>query len=208
MANAAASSDLNAQLTGPRCTAQPLYSTLRTPGRHVSSRPSDSPCKRSESERRGNTFSQVHCHSTGAHIYHIPYVFLILLTSLTANPSHLCSDTVRYALVRHPVPVRTHFVSASKFFAPKAAPTESSVVVPDGSSPMHVDPSLLPPAQAYLAWPLGIPVSLYFHLSTSEQVFARDSDLPQFVWHDITFGDWNEARTVNYNVHLPEVRVP
>lgn len=113
--------------------------------------------------------------------------------------------------MRHPFPVGAHFSLASKFFAPKAAPTESSAAIPDGSSPVHLDPFLLPPAQAYLAWPLGIPVSLHFHLSTSDQAFARDSedaDLPQFVWHDITFGDWNEARTVDYNVHLPEVHVP
>ena len=74
---------------------------------------------------------------------------------------------------------------------------------------MDVNPFLHPPVQAHLAWPLGIPLSLHFHLSTSEQTFARkseDADLPHFVWQDIAFGDWNEAQTVEYDVHLPEVR--
>ena len=63
--------------------------------------------------------------------------------------------------------------------------------------------------QAYPAWPLGIPISLYFHLSTSGQAFdfnSADADLPHFVWENVTFGDWNEVRTEDYNVHLPEVR--
>jgi hypothetical protein len=77
------------------------------------------------------------------------------------------------------------------------------------SGPGLVDPLSHPPAQAHLAWPLGIPVSLYFNLSTSGQAFSLDSEdvsLPHFVWHDITFGDWNEVRSVDYSVHLPEVR--
>ena len=110
----------------------------------------------------------------------------------------------------HRFSVRAHFGLASKFFAPKAVPTGSPVATPEGGhEPVNVNPFLLPPVQAHLAWPLGIPVSLHFHLSTSEQAFARnseDADLPHFVWHDIAFGDWNEARTVDYDVHLPEVR--
>lgn len=93
--------------------------------------------------------------------------------------------------------------------APNTAPAESPDAIPgQGSGP---DPFSVPPVQAYLAWPLGIPVSLYFHLSTSGQAFAFDSadaDLPHFVWQNITFGDWNEVRTVDYNINLPEVREP
>jgi len=72
-----------------------------------------------------------------------------------------------------------------------------------------LDPFLLPPEQAHSAWPLGIPVSVHFYLSTSEQAFAHnpeDADLPHFAWHDITFGDWNEVRTADHNIHLPKVR--
>lgn len=133
------------------------------------------------------------------------------LTALyTANTPRLCSDTVWCALVDYLFPVRTHLDLASKLLAPKTVPNETPVAIPGpGSGPGIVDPFSLPPAQAFLAWPLGIPISLHFHLSTSEQAFALDSadaDLPHFVWQNITFGDWNEVRTVDYNIHLPEVR--
>lgn len=107
-------------------------------------------------------------------------------------------------------PVRADLDLASKLFAPKTAPTESPDAIPGrGTGPELVDPFSLPPAYADLAWPLRIPLSLHFHLSTSEQAFALNSEdvnLPHFVWHDITFGDWNEVRSVDYPVHLPEVR--
>ncbi|KAH9965903.1 cleft lip and palate transmembrane protein 1-domain-containing protein [Russula dissimulans] len=100
---------------------------------------------------------------------------------------------------------RSHTGLATKFFAPKTAPTESPPVTPDGGP--GLDPFLLPPEQAHPAWPLGIPVSIHFYLSTSEQAFAHnpeDADLPHLAWHDITFGDWNEVRTADYNIHLPK----
>lgn len=88
--------------------------------------------------------------------------------------------------------------------------TESPTAIPEQvSGAERVDPFLLPPAQAHLAWPLGIPVSLHVYLSTSVQAFipnSEDTDLPHFVWDDITFGDWNEARMVDYDVRLPQVR--
>ncbi|KAI0254718.1 cleft lip and palate associated transmembrane protein [Lactifluus subvellereus] len=99
---------------------------------------------------------------------------------------------------------------ATKFFAPRTSPTQTPAAIPArDSSHEQVNPFLLPPEQAYLAWPLGIPVSLHFHLSTdpSGHVFAPNSEdmgLPHFVWYNITFGDWSEARTLDYNVHLPE----
>ncbi|ETW84014.1 hypothetical protein HETIRDRAFT_433003 [Heterobasidion irregulare TC 32-1] len=63
--------------------------------------------------------------------------------------------------------------------------------------------------QAYSAWPLGIPLSVHVHLSTDPtgNIFAKSEEnakLPHFVWENITFGDWNEARTIEYNVDLPE----
>jgi len=99
---------------------------------------------------------------------------------------------------------------ASKFFASKSVQTESPTAIPEQvSGAERVDPFLLPPAHAHLAWPLGIPVSLHFYLSTSGQAFipnsnSEDTDLPHFVWDDITFGDWNEARMVDYDVRLPQ----
>lgn len=32
-----------------------------------------------------------------------------------------------------------------------------------------------------------------------------DVDLPKFVWDNITFGDWKDSRTVDYDVKLPLV---
>ncbi|KAI0268232.1 cleft lip and palate associated transmembrane protein [Gloeopeniophorella convolvens] len=101
----------------------------------------------------------------------------------------------------------------SKFLGPKApaAVQPPPPAIPGGAvgnvpAPGQVNPFLQPPAQAFLAWPLGIPVSLYFHLSTdpSGQPHPGEKDLPRFVWHNITFGDWNEVRKEDYTVHLPE----
>lgn len=101
---------------------------------------------------------------------------------------------------------------AGHFFGSKTSTTQPSPVIPGNSpDPVQVDqvlPSALP-AKAHLAWPLGVPVSLYFHLSTDPtgQVFAghpKETGLPHFVWNDITFGNWSETRTIDYNVHLPE----
>jgi len=100
---------------------------------------------------------------------------------------------------------------AGNFFGSKTSITQPSpVTVMPGSSPdpVQVDRTH-PPAKAHLAWPLGIPVSLHFHLSTDPtgQVFtghSKETGFPHFVWHDLTFGNWSEARTVDYNLHLPE----
>ncbi|KAI9467040.1 cleft lip and palate associated transmembrane protein [Lactarius psammicola] len=101
---------------------------------------------------------------------------------------------------------------AGNFFSSKTSTTQPSPVIPGSSpDPVQVDrvPPSVQPAKAHLAWPLGVPVSLYFHLSTDPtgREFAghsKETGLPRFVWHDITFGNWSEARTVDYNVHLPE----
>lgn len=133
-----------------------------------------------------------------------------LTASSIANPPRLCSDKARLALVVYLFPVSAHLDLASTFLPSKTASTESPDAIPE-RGPGFVDPFSLPPTQAYLAWPLGIPISLYFQLSTSGQAFdlnSADADLPHFVWQNITYGDWNEVQTVDYNVHLPEVREP
>lgn len=110
------------------------------------------------------------------------------------------------------LPVRAQSIQATRFFAPTTSPAQPPAAIPaHDSSHEQVNPFLLPPEQAYLAWPLGIPVSFHFHLSTdpSGHVFApnsEDMDLPHFVWYNITFGDWSEVRTLDYDLHLPEVR--
>jgi hypothetical protein len=79
-------------------------------------------------------------------------------------------------------------------------------VIPGSSpDPVQLDQLSVTPAKAHLAWPLGIPVSLHFHLST-DPLYSKETGLPHFVWHDITFGNWSETRTVDYNLQLPEVR--
>lgn len=108
-----------------------------------------------------------------------------------------------------------------KFFgATKSQPTPPAVVSPGGDttpSAGQVNPFLLPPQQVHPAWELEQPLSIYVYFSTSPtgDVFSRqwtsgwredqDKDLPSFVWSNITFGDWNDHRTEQFDLALPEV---
>lgn len=112
---------------------------------------------------------------------------------------------------------------ASNFFQSKTPPAAPAVpsLVPDDALQSDASgtpsPQQLLPAQAQPAWPLGIPVSIHVYLSTSPtgDVFSRqwtsgwrqdqDAGLPNFVWENITFGNWKETRTVDYIVSLPPV---
>ena len=64
--------------------------------------------------------------------------------------------------------------------------------------------------QAFPSWPLGIPLSMHVYLTTNPHgnVFGGPelNTLPHFVWKNITFGDWSDSRTVEYEVKLPKVR--
>ncbi|PIL36949.1 hypothetical protein GSI_00641 [Ganoderma sinense ZZ0214-1] len=72
------------------------------------------------------------------------------------------------------------------------------------------------PTHAVAGWPVGLPLAMHVHLSTSPtgDVFSgkwtsahrkdNDADLPSFVWSNITLGDWNEKRVAEFNVNLPE----
>ncbi|KAG2028253.1 hypothetical protein BDR03DRAFT_988594, partial [Suillus americanus] len=106
---------------------------------------------------------------------------------------------------------------AMKLIAPTKPPTVPSVATPgnDAAQPGEVNPFLLPPVQAYTAWKLGQPLSMHVYFSTSPNgdVFSRqwtsawredqDAGLPNFVWENITFGDWKETRVVTYDINLP-----
>ena len=48
---------------------------------------------------------------------------------------------------------------------------------------------------------------MHVYLSTNPDgdVFGHKESLPHFVWNDITFGDWNEARVVDIDVDFPKV---
>ncbi|KAF9006686.1 cleft lip and palate transmembrane protein 1-domain-containing protein [Cyathus striatus] len=75
-----------------------------------------------------------------------------------------------------------------------------------------VNPWDLPPQKAALAWPLGQKLDMHVYLSTSPDAvkflksFGKDNNegLPQFVWGNITFGDYNEVRVAEYDVKFPE----
>lgn len=82
------------------------------------------------------------------------------------------------------------------------------------------DPSTAPviPTHAVPVWPLGIPLAMHVHLTTSPtgDVFSNkwtsayrqdaNAGLPSLVWENITFGDWNEKRVAEFTVNLPKVR--
>ncbi|KAJ6561481.1 cleft lip and palate associated transmembrane protein [Mycena vulgaris] len=107
---------------------------------------------------------------------------------------------------------------ASKYFFNREPPTSAVVPAqgPPGSAPpVAIDPRTLPPSHASLAWPLGQALDMHVHLSTSPtgDVFSakwtsgyrkdQDEGLPSFVWENLTFGDYNEARVVEYNINFP-----
>ncbi|KAH9035280.1 cleft lip and palate associated transmembrane protein [Lactarius hengduanensis] len=105
---------------------------------------------------------------------------------------------------------------AGHFFGSKTSTTQPSPVIPGNSpDPVQVDQVLLSalPAKAHLAWPLESQSPYIFTCQQTLQgnVFAghpKETGLPHFVWNDITFGNWSETRTVDYNVHLPRGAYP
>ncbi|CAL1701068.1 unnamed protein product [Somion occarium] len=108
----------------------------------------------------------------------------------------------------------------TKFFTSTPSPDTPAVpaasVTPGATIPT-ASPNAPPliPTQAHAAWPLGIPLAMHVYLSTNPtgDVFSSrwtngyrkndDVDLPKFVWDNITFGDWKDSRTVDYDVKLP-----
>ncbi|RPD66736.1 cleft lip and palate transmembrane 1 [Lentinus tigrinus ALCF2SS1-7] len=112
---------------------------------------------------------------------------------------------------------------ATKFlgFGKQQQPAQQQPAVPAGSVPQAQVPGQeatanAVPTHAVAAWPLGIPLAMHVHLSTSPtgDVFSskwtsgyrkdNDADLPSLVWRNITFGDWNEKRVADFTVKLPE----
>ncbi|KZV76118.1 cleft lip and palate associated transmembrane protein [Peniophora sp. CONT] len=112
---------------------------------------------------------------------------------------------------------------AGKFIKGKVDPTKGDVAAPGqpvtpgapdaqaGIPVANADPRALPPDQVYPAWPQGVSLDLHVHLSTDPfgQVFAakrtgRDADLPSFAWHNISYGNWSDARLVDLEVPIPQ----
>ena len=86
------------------------------------------------------------------------------------------------------------------------------------SSQDGVDPWLLPPTHALPEWPLGSAIDMHVYLSTSPNgnlltewasTYRKsgDEELPQFVWKNITYGDYTDTRVINFDVNFPEVRI-
>ncbi|KAI0722227.1 cleft lip and palate transmembrane 1 [Cerioporus squamosus] len=95
----------------------------------------------------------------------------------------------------------------------EAVPASS---VPEAQVPGQAATANAVPTHAVAAWPLGLPLAMHVHLSTSPtgDVFSskwtsgyrkdKDAELPSLVWRNITFGDWNEKRVADFTVNLPE----
>ncbi|KAI0368074.1 cleft lip and palate transmembrane 1 [Pilatotrama ljubarskyi] len=103
----------------------------------------------------------------------------------------------------------------SKQQQPAVDPAASQASVPQAQVPGQAPVANAIPTQAVPAWPLGIPLAMHVHLSTSPtgDVFSKkwtsgyrkdeDAELPSLVWNNITFGDWNEKRVAEFSVNLP-----
>ncbi|KAH9938336.1 cleft lip and palate associated transmembrane protein [Fomitopsis serialis] len=105
---------------------------------------------------------------------------------------------------------------ATKFFAPKqpdaAAP---STATQDDSHTAQQGSKGVAAQQATPGWSLGIPLAMHVYFSTSPDsadVFANQwtsdrgsskNKLPNFVWDNITYGDFKESRTVDLMLDLP-----
>lgn len=78
--------------------------------------------------------------------------------------------------------------------------------VPGQANPFHI-----PPVQAYPAWPQNIPVAMHVRITSDpsmSDILPRRTDghFPNFIWENITFGDWKESRVVDYEIKIPKVR--
>ncbi|KAF7294330.1 hypothetical protein HMN09_01162100 [Mycena chlorophos] len=107
---------------------------------------------------------------------------------------------------------------ASKFlFNTAKTPEQPQPAVPatqpDGTPIPVIDPRLLPPVQAHLSnhWSVGQTVDMYVYFTTtplkadefSSRWMSAYSALPNFVWDNITFGDYSDTRVVDLNIAFP-----
>lgn len=104
------------------------------------------------------------------------------------------------------------YCAATRFFAPKAAVTPDATTMstqpPGTTNTETIDPWSLPPKQATSAWPLGDALSMHVYLTTSPRpdlANLKEGGLPHFVWDGLTYGDYKDTRSVEYNVDFPEV---
>lgn len=110
-------------------------------------------------------------------------------------------------------------LTVNKFFLTPKSPSTAPVVPgtePTNLPPQIVNPWSVPPTQALPGWNLQQPLDMHVYLSTSPNgdVFTKwtagfrkdnDAELPHFVWLNITYGDYNDARVVEYDIKFPDV---
>ncbi|KAF9057869.1 cleft lip and palate transmembrane 1 [Panaeolus papilionaceus] len=80
---------------------------------------------------------------------------------------------------------------------------------PISPTPQTIDAHSLPPVHAQPYWPLGLNMDMHVYISTSghPDVFNKspqDEGLPNFVWENITYGDYNDHRMVDYDIKFPD----
>jgi len=104
----------------------------------------------------------------------------------------------------------------TKYFAPKPNTPAAPTVSP--GQPGYVDPRTVPLTTALPEWNLGDNLSMHVYLSTTPHgdVFSkqwtsgyrkdRDEGLPNFVWENITYGNYKDSRVEEFNIVFPEVR--
>lgn len=101
----------------------------------------------------------------------------------------------------------------TKFFTSQTSPSTAVPTTQPGepTTKVAVNPWHLPPVQAFSAWHLGQALDMHVYLSTSQSndIFIQsnsktEKDLPHFVWQNITFGDFTEARVAELDVKFPE----
>ncbi|KAF8625276.1 hypothetical protein AX15_005470 [Amanita polypyramis BW_CC] len=101
-----------------------------------------------------------------------------------------------------------------KFFQ-QPSPPSAAPATDKPAGEQQVNPWLLPPVEASLGWQLGQKLDMHVYLSTSPNgnVFTewtngwkknQDEGLPNFIWKDITFGDYNDNRVAEFEVKFPD----
>lgn len=79
----------------------------------------------------------------------------------------------------------------------------------------NADAFAQPPVSLAPLWPVGSVFDMYVQVTTSERMavgpFADvrpgDALLPNFVWKNITFGDWKDERVEDFVIDLPQVGI-
>ncbi|EMD40853.1 hypothetical protein CERSUDRAFT_80502 [Gelatoporia subvermispora B] len=106
---------------------------------------------------------------------------------------------------------------ATRFFASKTTPPATPAPSTTAGDIPQAQVSGQPvanelPTQAVPAWPLGLPLSMDVYVTTdpSPKAFENPVDFTEhgglihFSWSNITFGNWSDTRTVDFDVNLPE----